>query len=145
MKKSKGRPRIFVYGTLKRDHVNSGLLARADSKWLGYDHINTSHRLVDLGAFPALVPALDGNHQTRGEVWEVNEEGLKAADMLEGHPHHYRRIKVRTVISNLKCWVYVLSEDSWMRYRNYHGWTYLNEPSWRPAAGEQDYWKLKRA
>lgn len=46
-------------------------------------------RLVDLGAYPALVDG--GSVAVRGEVYKIDELTLARVDKLEGHPTYYRR------------------------------------------------------
>ena len=49
--------------------------------------------LVSLGPYPAMVAG--GTTAVLGEVYEVDQETLAKIDLLEGHPHHYRRELVR--------------------------------------------------
>ncbi len=83
--------RVFVYGTLMRGEPNHRLLAGAD--YLGRARTEPAFELVDLGAFPAMVPG--GRTAVSGEVYAVDDPTLAALDRLEGHPRFYRRRAVR--------------------------------------------------
>lgn len=73
--------RIFVYGTLKRDHSNHGYLR--GQQFIGMAMTQPRYRLHDLGGFPGMV--LDEREGTsiHGEVWEVDAECLARLDVLE--------------------------------------------------------------
>lgn len=84
---------VFVYGTLMRGFGNHGLLAGAT--YLGPAGTAAAWRLLDLGAFPALVSAPDGfAAPVRGELYRVDGATLAALDRLEGHPDFYRRVPI---------------------------------------------------
>lgn len=78
---------VFVYGSLRRGQTNHRILEGsamvATARTLG------RFRLVDLGAYPALLPG--GTTAVVGEVYEVDGPTLERLDRLEGHPHYYRR------------------------------------------------------
>lgn len=78
---------VFVYGSLLRGEYNHRLLA--GSKRIATARTPARFRLVDLGAYPALLPG--GAAAVRGEVYEVDGETLERLDQLEGHPTYYRR------------------------------------------------------
>lgn len=82
---------VFVYGTLMRGEPNHRLLASAD--FVSAVHTEPCFALVDLGAFPAMLPG--GDTAVAGEVYAVDGDTLAALDRLEGHPHFYRRTLVR--------------------------------------------------
>lgn len=82
-----GRSRVFVYGTLKRREANARLLT--DARFLGTASTVPSFRLLDLGAFPALVEG--GSVAVHGELYDIDADGLRRLDLLEGHPDFYRR------------------------------------------------------
>ena len=48
---------------------------------------------MSLGAFPAMIPG--GGKSVAGELYEVDGPTLSALDHLEGHPHFYRRERIR--------------------------------------------------
>lgn len=71
---------VAVYGTLKRGHSNSHVLARAD--FIGEDRL-TSLTLYDLGSYPAARrrPS-DG---VLVEVYAVGDRLLREIDTIEGY------------------------------------------------------------
>lgn len=93
---------VFVYGSLKRGLHNHSLLERHGAKYVGNDVV--SGRLVNLGAFPGLVP-FQGNWIVRGEVYIIDNKALSALDYLEGHPVFYKREVVILPIFG-PAWVY---------------------------------------
>ena len=95
------RHRVFVYGTLLRGQVNHGLLADAD--FLGVHRTEPRFTLFLLGAYPGLVAS--GSTAVLGEVYRVNDAGLRALDRLEDYPRLYDRKQVQTAYGN--AWVYV--------------------------------------
>ena len=101
--------RVFVYGTLKQGHGNSGALEGAE--FLGRCYLEGDYTLLDLGWYPGLVctRSEEASGRVYGEVYKVNEETLHVLDMIEGHPSFYERIKVKTPWKNT--WVYTLPED----------------------------------
>lgn len=81
---------VFVYGTLKRNEGNNDLLK--DSQFLGEYETDPRWGLVDLGAFPGMVPA---NKAVKGEVFLVDDDVMEALDLLEGVDHGlYRRSRI---------------------------------------------------
>ena len=79
--------RVFVYGTLLSGEPNHHVLA--DAELIGQASTAPDFLLVDLGAFPALVPG--GETAVAGEVYKVDNATLARLDHLEGHPRFYRR------------------------------------------------------
>jgi len=85
--------KVFVYGTLMRECSNHDLLRT--SRFLGEDIIEVKLRMIDLGAFPALVPSQTLN-RIHGEVYAVTRQVMDELDRLEGYPDLYRRKPVQT-------------------------------------------------
>jgi gamma-glutamylcyclotransferase (GGCT)/AIG2-like uncharacterized protein YtfP len=92
---------VFVYGTLLRGEVNHGLLHGAEL--LGAHRTEPRFTLYRLGAYPGL--AAGGNTAVHGEVYRVNEAGLRALDQLEDYPRLYDRVQIPTPYG--RAWVYV--------------------------------------
>jgi gamma-glutamylcyclotransferase (GGCT)/AIG2-like uncharacterized protein YtfP len=132
----KGMIRVLVYGTLKKDHSNHGLLERADSKFIGYDSVTGPFRLWDMGAIPAAMDQRKETNKIRGELWATTPEGLASLDMLEGHPHLYRRRKLITDIHNRRAWMYFLMADRYWDKSSVHKQTGL----WHPNKDEAKFW-----
>jgi gamma-glutamylcyclotransferase (GGCT)/AIG2-like uncharacterized protein YtfP len=76
---------LFAYGTLRRGAPMHGLLANRVT-WIG--PASAVGRLVDLGAFPGLVPALEPGDRVQGDLFSVadsqREELFDALDRYEG-------------------------------------------------------------
>lgn len=82
--------RVFVYGTLRRGECNHEVLRGA--RFVGAARTEPRYRLVDLGAFPAMLAG--GTTAVAGEVYEVDGATLAALDRLEGTPRFYERAVV---------------------------------------------------
>ena len=77
---------VFVYGSLKKGFHNHHILVDGGAKFIAKDSIKG--RMHNLGRFPCVVKGDDVIH---GEVYSVNRATMARLDMLEGHPHFYRR------------------------------------------------------
>ena len=134
-----GKVRLFVYGTLKAGHGNHTLLEEAGAKFLGYDAIRFNNAVfLDLGGFPATIRVSQVCPQlVRGEIWYGENNLLDSIDMLEGHPHFFRRTKERTVIHDRNCWVYTIPDENWMS----EGEDFMEQSFWKPQEKEQSFWK----
>lgn len=101
---------VFVYGTLRRGERNHDyFLKRAE--FLGVARVQG--QLVDLGSYPGLL-AREG--EVVGEVYRVDATTLARLDILEGHPHHYRRTEVDARLNDgnvVPVQLYVYQERSW--------------------------------
>lgn len=123
--------RVFVYGTLKKDHPNHHLLE--DSEFLGRCKIEDRKvRMVSLGGFPGVIGTQEKPTPVYGEVYRVTPGVLDSMDVLEGHPDFYRRVKIATPYKN--AWVYLLSD----RYGEYPA---VDEGCWRPTDEEAEFWR----
>jgi gamma-glutamylaminecyclotransferase len=87
---------IFVYGTLMRGERNHGVLAGAT-----YVHSTCTaagRTMVDLGPYPALLPADDerdaGRAPVHGEVWVVSEAHAARLDAFEGRAYRREEIEL---------------------------------------------------
>lgn len=107
---------VFVYGTLKYNCGNDGLLRSAS--FMGTVTTVQSFALGDIGfpyAFPFSVVPLSLRSRlcwpVRGEMYELHSpETLRSLDSLEGFPSHYDRMVVE--LSNGRhAWMYV--QDDW--------------------------------
>ena len=104
---------VFVYGTLKTGCGNNRMLrdivwrnnpvgvhTRLESTCKGTAYTVSDNMMMGAFAgFPMLFQT-DGKSSTyggkaMGEVWRVPRETLLTLDRLEGHPHFYRRKKVK--------------------------------------------------
>ena len=94
--------RVFVYGTLKDGFHNHFLLERHNAAFVCEAKTIPNYVLVHLGGFPGMIDRQDGmsddDCSIRGEVYNVNREGMKALDRLEGVGYGlYERKIVRLV------------------------------------------------
>ena len=85
---NRGQPhRVFVYGTLKNGFYNNKLLVERRATFRGEARTCHPMRMV-LGEYgiPYLfdVQQQRGDAAIRGELWEVDDAGLDALDVLEG-------------------------------------------------------------
>jgi len=104
-----GRPRVFVYGTLKKGEANHYALSGEDCTLLGTAILNGNYQFNDLGWYPAVIEVPGEVHTSiRGEVYEISPEVLSALDIIEGHPHYYRRSKLPKIGRFKNTWVYTL-------------------------------------
>lgn len=89
--------KVLVYGTLKKDFSNHGLLSMA--KFLGKTEV--PGKMYSLKAFPGV--RLDEPGSVKCEVYEVDEVTLKRLDRLEGYrgpgkDNFYDRSNVRFTV-----------------------------------------------
>lgn len=99
--------RLMVYGTLKRDGANNGLLrglAPVEEKFYAID--GHSLRANPESMFPFLTSCGETN-PFWGEVYEIDEQILKDTDNLEGHPTFY----TRKFFQEWNFWTYVFEHD----------------------------------
>jgi gamma-glutamylcyclotransferase (GGCT)/AIG2-like uncharacterized protein YtfP len=82
------RVRLFVYGTLMRGEPNHHVLG-ARARAVAGAVTAPRYRLVDLGEYPVLLG--DGADAVRGELYDLDETGLRRIDRFEGHPSLFRR------------------------------------------------------
>jgi gamma-glutamylcyclotransferase (GGCT)/AIG2-like uncharacterized protein YtfP len=106
---------VAVYGTLKSDQANHGLLA--DSELIGSGTTPASYKLLEMGSFPG---AIWGNHQLMVEIYEVNDKTLDRLDQLEGHPSFYERKLIQVKMDDahgigsevVEAWMYTIAHLS---------------------------------
>jgi gamma-glutamylaminecyclotransferase len=82
---------VFVYGTLLKGQRNHSLLF--GSRFMCTGQTIAEYELVDLGDFPAMIPADpdDEGCSIFGEVYAVDHAILEILDEIEDHPRFYRR------------------------------------------------------
>ena len=105
------RVRVFVYGTLMTGQANHRVLAELDAVRLGEARTVASRTLVDLGPYPALLPASPDRDADRGrvvgELFEVAEAALEVLDVFEGCPDLY--VRERIALEGSEAWTYALA------------------------------------
>lgn len=133
----KNKSRVFVYGSLKKEHGLHKLISRSDHEDLGRNWIESNYMMADMGAFPALVADLydpTNIYRVYGEVYAVDQETLAALDFAEGHPHFYNRKKLEVGPDKLKCWVYVIDGD-----HEEYAEDWIDDGIWKPTDAEKHY------
>jgi len=73
---------LFVYGTLKRGCKSHHLLSR--HQFLGEARTLPGYRLHRLDGYPGLVPHPDAPGGVCGEVWLIDDHGIRELDAFEG-------------------------------------------------------------
>jgi gamma-glutamylcyclotransferase (GGCT)/AIG2-like uncharacterized protein YtfP len=107
---------LFVYGSLKRGRTPQAAWLAERCRWLGPASI--PGRLIDLGQYPALLPAALPSEVVHGELWELpaNQDLLDELDRYEGchrgdpPPHEYCRVAAVACDeqhSPRSCWAYL--------------------------------------
>ncbi len=82
--------RVFVYGTLKRGHLNHPLLA--GSEFLGAGVTLPTYKMVAT-SFPAIMPDASGK-PVAGELYDVDDATLARLDQLEREGRSYDRVTI---------------------------------------------------
>jgi gamma-glutamylcyclotransferase (GGCT)/AIG2-like uncharacterized protein YtfP len=82
---------VFVYGTLLSGEPNHDRLRGA--RLLASTRTEPRYTLLSLGPYPALVEG--GDTSVTGEVYDVDDDLLRALDRFEGVPSLYRRVPIR--------------------------------------------------
>lgn len=104
---------IAVYGTLKRGHGNHGFLSGSSVKFLGNGVTEKKYRLC-ISSLPYLLEGeSNSGYNVKVEVYKVDSRTFRKIDMLEGHPHFYKREKTTVRLSNnnfVDCWVYFVKD-----------------------------------
>jgi len=72
---------VFVYGTLLSDEYNNELLE--GSKFIGPVVTSDLYTMFSNGSYPAIT--VERRYPIIGEVYEVDDTGLKVLDRLEGY------------------------------------------------------------
>lgn len=121
-KQEHGRPRVFVYGTLKPGHANEcWLTAAAALSPPRAVSLSGKYEMLDLGAFPGII---DGDETTKvlGYVYTVNDDILNSLDFLESNTKFYTRRKVK-LDDGTRAWCYFLPKQ----YADNYDWMALDK------------------
>ncbi len=110
-------PRLFIYGTLRRDRSQHHRLQ--DQRFVGEAVTVPEFRLLNLGWYPGLarVPLLQEGRSIWGEIWEVDDACLQALDVFEGDEYERTRIQVSATngVQPVLIEAYVLLNPDWSR------------------------------
>jgi gamma-glutamylcyclotransferase (GGCT)/AIG2-like uncharacterized protein YtfP len=120
--------KVFVYGTLKRGLHNHAYIDLSDGEFIS-DAVSVENRVLysqhGLPYYQIPAPS-DADLVTRkvgGELYEVDH--FLQLDSLEGHPHHYTRVRDKFINTTsgeeVEAWVYKqtmyhIPDDSEMLY-----------------------------
>jgi gamma-glutamylcyclotransferase (GGCT)/AIG2-like uncharacterized protein YtfP len=99
--------KVAVYGSLLAGLGNHRLLA--DSTFLMEAEVAIPFKMIDLGAFPGLIPA-EENQDIKVEIYEVTDEVFDTLDGLEGYPSFYDRTTITPVEGHENVWIYFLNK-----------------------------------
>ena len=92
------RTHLFVYGTLMKDFANHRVMVELGAERVGAARTAQPRTLVDLGPYPALLPASEERdvaaRPVEGELYAIPEHALAELDRFEGAPELYRRERV---------------------------------------------------
>jgi gamma-glutamylcyclotransferase (GGCT)/AIG2-like uncharacterized protein YtfP len=131
---------VFVYGTLRQGDSRNGILH--ESACLSLNATLKGYEMYDLGAFPAIIK--QKGSQVQGELYQIDEETLKALDYIEGHrpanpeSSFYRRVAVQAQTEegeSLPCFTYILNDASELRT---HKVRRIDSGDWFKRAGGPD-------
>ena len=104
--------KVIVYGTLKKGESNHHWMKQAKGKYLGNTEIQ-GYVIKCIKEYPYPFAMVDDKksrftNSLCGEVYEVEDKGIKVLDTLEGYPGYYDRTLVDTVYG--KAWIYYVHE-----------------------------------
>ena len=90
------RYKLFVYGTLKRGHLNHALLK--DATFLGEAVTKEPYPLIAPKVwYPYLIDAPGEGRRVKGELYLIDLPTLKRIDRLEEYPRYYNRKEIEVV------------------------------------------------
>jgi gamma-glutamylcyclotransferase (GGCT)/AIG2-like uncharacterized protein YtfP len=132
--------RVFVYGTLRRGHVNHFLLET--SNFIGEAATLRPYWMITTGGFPVVLDAVPADFgfpplAIAGEIYHVDDATLEQLDRLEAKGRAYDR-KVTDVYEGgqrVQAHIYIGIAGFWHR-RRLPAWTIQNERGeleWAPS------------
>lgn len=80
--------KVAVYGTLKKGGRLHMHMQSIEASFIE-DAVLKDHQMYNLGWFPAIIEK-EGS-KINVEVYDVDENGLRRLDGIEGYPHLYQR------------------------------------------------------
>jgi gamma-glutamylcyclotransferase (GGCT)/AIG2-like uncharacterized protein YtfP len=105
---------VAVYGSLRRNQSNHGLLTRFNANFRGTTILVGWH-MLGLGPYPAIIPSKSAKEKIEVEVYEVSQTCLSALDHLEGvDAEHYERIEITGSYGRM--WIYQWHPRSLLDY-----------------------------
>lgn len=129
---------VFVYGSLLRGLGNHQVLTgNGQAEFIRTDRTLSEHTMLDLGGYPGVVAG--GSTSILGEVWRVDRRCLQALDILEGHPHFYRREPVQLAETSGAV-TYFLQDSGVIRRRSSYNRPVVLDGDWRRVASDKRWW-----
>ena len=104
--------KVFVYGTLKSEHINNSVLGFYRGKGIRA----VANGIVLHGEQGGLPFAVRGNGKTHGELYEIDDAMLAALDRFENHPQWYVRELTTVELCygrRIRAWIY-LNQDAYL-------------------------------
>ena len=109
-------PRVFVYGTLRRD-ARGSVQSALTRDWTFEGCATVAGKLYDFGAYPGAVPSADLGARVRGELYRLPDAGetLELVDYYEGcglghaPPFEFERAMVDVQLEQggtARAWIY---------------------------------------
>lgn len=92
---------VFVYGTLKQSKPNHGWIANEQFMGVGFSCQVTMYKPNSSFPYPFCLLS-DDSDGVYGEVYKVDDEGLKQLDILEGYPELYTRDTINVTLEGGK-------------------------------------------
>ena len=107
---------VFVYGSLKKGFGNHRVLKMNDGVLLSDNVMIFGAKMYNVGAFPCITFSDNPSDVVHGELYVVNNNTLKALDMLEGYPDFYDRKQVYIYDEDnpayqTEAWVYYWADE----------------------------------
>lgn len=106
---------VFVYGSLKNGFGNNCVLQRTNSILVGPAVTEERiYSMISFGSFPGVYRANDqceSPYRIQGEVYAVNNNGMKNLDMLESNGSFYQREVTKVRLDDkttVDAWMYLL-------------------------------------
>ncbi|MBT1071257.1 gamma-glutamylcyclotransferase family protein [Pelotalea chapellei] len=106
-----GNNLIFVYGSLRQNHVNHHLLV--DARYYGLCTTREKYAMYVVSGYP-YVTSSENRYPIVGELYGIDEETLHTLDKMEGHPRYYVRRETTVIQGNTEY-------TAWMYFRDPYG------------------------
>ena len=109
---------VYIYGTLKNNCINNGILKNLSAQFLFPAEtvekfpMYLSENMMEYFPYIENQPGIGNNIQ--GEVWDLPHQNIKKLDYFEGVPDLYVRDKIKVEFENniYDCFCYFKSENS---------------------------------
>jgi len=99
---------IFVYGSLKRGKSRNDILMDCNATYIRDFETVPMYTMYNLGDFPGVIR--EGFDTIKGEIWDIDIEGIELLDAVEGHPSFFRRSAI-ALESGALGWIYLVHKE----------------------------------